>query len=397
MSKQPKATAKKKSTSKNPDYDNLDPRERAFALFTACEEARSEALEKGASYEDAHDAALAAWNAWVEPLLEERKQLEAEGIWEIEQNTDKINSFSHRTRLDASSFIFLDPNHTTSKLDNEPETHELDEGKLSGSKFSKILLCQTVSFNRFCFPGYISFKNTQFLGDAAFDIVQFSDHVSFENTIFQGFVVFDSTQFNDSTYFNNAHFEGVATFNDVHFKGNASFDNVNFKDDAFFVMLHFKDSAYFIDTHFKKDAYFNETHFKSDVFFNNTTFKGNADFSSAQFKGDAGFNLSIFMGTTSFYSSKFHAGADFTAITGESAFSLNGAGFSSAVPYFTQSNFKEIPRLDDISLALPQIGAKEIHKRSDKLFSTDWHLEKGALQQENIYQIEKLERLEAVT
>ena len=65
-------------------------RDETVALFLKCEEerrkARDEALETGKSENDAreiaHKAAMERWNAWAEPLLTERKAMEAEGRWD---------------------------------------------------------------------------------------------------------------------------------------------------------------------------------------------------------------------------------------------------------------------------------------------------------------------------
>jgi hypothetical protein len=64
-------------------------RDETVALFLECEakraEARAAALAEGKSErkarEIAHEAAKAHWNAWAEPLLAERKALEASGAW----------------------------------------------------------------------------------------------------------------------------------------------------------------------------------------------------------------------------------------------------------------------------------------------------------------------------
>ena len=64
-------------------------RDETVALFLECEakrgEARAAALAEGKGEDEAryiaHEAAKAHWNAWAEPLLAERKAMEADGRW----------------------------------------------------------------------------------------------------------------------------------------------------------------------------------------------------------------------------------------------------------------------------------------------------------------------------
>ena len=68
-------------------------RDETVALFLECEakraEARAAALaegkDEGGANTAAHEAAKAHWNAWAEPLLAERKAMEAAGRWAAEK------------------------------------------------------------------------------------------------------------------------------------------------------------------------------------------------------------------------------------------------------------------------------------------------------------------------
>jgi hypothetical protein len=69
-------------------------RDETVALFLECEakraEARATALAEGKDKDGAntagHEAAKAHWNAWAEPLLAQRKAMEADGRWAAEKD-----------------------------------------------------------------------------------------------------------------------------------------------------------------------------------------------------------------------------------------------------------------------------------------------------------------------
>ena len=50
-------------------------RDETVALFLECEAKRAAALAAGEPDDKAHEAAKAIWNAWAQPLVEQRKAL----------------------------------------------------------------------------------------------------------------------------------------------------------------------------------------------------------------------------------------------------------------------------------------------------------------------------------
>ena len=81
-------------------------RDETVALFLECEakraEARAAALAGGKAEDEREmpprEAAKAHWNAWAEPLLAERKAMEADGRWAAEKNFGRLKPKNEETR-----------------------------------------------------------------------------------------------------------------------------------------------------------------------------------------------------------------------------------------------------------------------------------------------------------
>src|ERR1700687_4522342 len=58
-------------------------RDETIALFEESEAKRMEALAAGKSADEAHDAAMAHWNAWAESILSKKKLLKDQGVWKV--------------------------------------------------------------------------------------------------------------------------------------------------------------------------------------------------------------------------------------------------------------------------------------------------------------------------
>ena len=98
-------------------------RDETVALFLECEakraEARAAALAEGKDEDDAdsiaHEAAKAHWNAWAEPLLAERKAMEADGRWAAEKDAwrsskpknEETRAWMEKPRLTSPAVSFL--------------------------------------------------------------------------------------------------------------------------------------------------------------------------------------------------------------------------------------------------------------------------------------------------
>jgi hypothetical protein len=89
-------------------------RDETIALFLECEAKRVEALAGGKSEDEAHLAAMRHWNAWAEPLLAERKALEADDRWRakhyynyIEPQNEVTRDCLSRAKADFRFCLFL--------------------------------------------------------------------------------------------------------------------------------------------------------------------------------------------------------------------------------------------------------------------------------------------------
>ena len=127
--------------------------------------------------------------------------------------------------------------------------------------------------------------------------------------------------------------------------------------------------ADFTEHEFDEDADFSGHIFPGDAGFDAAKFSGVAGFRDATFSGDAWFQQSSFKGFTSFKDGTFNGPADFSAIKGETAFSLEGAGFNE-VPDFYKAHFEEAPRL--VVLSIEPRGLKsQVSTLFEKGFKTE--------------------------
>ncbi len=148
-------------------------REATVRRFEACEskraEARAAALAEGKSEDDArdiaHEAAKARWNAWAEPLLAERKAMEASGVWAAEKNilgslepkNEQTHDWMERATADFSRCLFLlrGPEGTV-----EAAGEDKDKAEASEPPVKSIAIDNTViDFRGFVFPGRASFDS----------------------------------------------------------------------------------------------------------------------------------------------------------------------------------------------------------------------------------------------
>jgi hypothetical protein len=122
-----------------------------------------------------------------------------------------------------------------------------------------------------------------------------------------------------------------ARFSEAVFHLDAVFDRVEFVQVAGFRDAEFRGIARFDECGFKDAAWFLRTKFLDEVWFGQSEFQGFTNFSSALFKSYV----------------------SFSAARCEGAFNLNEAIFEKT-PDFTQTSFREAPRLDNVSL--PSVG-----------------------------------------
>ncbi len=357
------------------DYDKMNAKERAFALFTACEEAR----RNGYDGKNSHEAALACWNEWAEPLLAERAKLEADGEWAVKTGFDneidkyvvvgkneETRDFLARANIDADSFVFIERGWVDSD-DSQP-------GKEEAGETGKTIHCQLIKFDNFQFPGKTFFLSATFRGNASFNEVTFKGNTSFASATFKGDVSFLASTFQGCTLFGGAIFKDSLSFSqatfcdylllghtifegDVSFfnsvlKGIISFNSSTFRGEANFMGATFANDAYFNGTFFESGAYFNSAQFQCEAQFNSSTINGTATFRNASFMSDASFAHATCNSCVDFSQASFHSACSFTALHSVRAINLAGASFTSQVPQFTQAHFTESPRLDHLHLPM---------------------------------------------
>jgi len=318
----------------------MNANDRAFALFTACEAARSAvydaAREAGnpVGRVSAHAAALAVWDEWAGPLIDERMRIEDAGDWATEfgfdsdlvmktdvgQN-DRTREFLRRANINAASLAFVLRDYkgedNGNGEENDPESKAEDA--------VRTIECECISLTGYRFPGNAYFNSTTFKGDASI-----KGNVWFDNATFEVGAWFNSTTFEGNAYFGSATFEGNVYFGCAIFKGDARFYDATFEDTTLFNSVTFKGNAWFSKATFEDDARFNGATFEDAVSFGQVNFDSHADFSGA----------------------RFFAASDFTALHSTRAFNM--AGVLCQVPQFTQAHFTESPRLDH--LHLPEVG-----------------------------------------
>lgn len=353
-----------------PDYDNMTASDRAYALFTACEVARSK-VDPVTGEKGGHNAALKVWNAWALPLVAERERLIAAGEWEIGKEYDSAfggliefgkndltYSFFKRSVINASFFSFVEF--------CEVEHIENQNKNIVGNSGAKTICCDAINFSEFHFPGdalfrcakftgdiyfnkaifngYVWFSKAKFIGDvhfsgtifnkltvfsntnfnmaANFDVVIFNDKVEFENTIIESYASFENAIFNSILEFSECEIKGNAGFGSVKFNGeayfecslfyrSALFDKAEFNQRVWFVGAIFDGDAWFVNTTFQNEADFHDTVFNDDALFNGTKFISQVEFENATIKGNAKFNNTEFNGDVWFNSTKVIGKAQF--------------------------------------------------------------------------------------
>lgn len=172
--------------------------------------------------------------------------------------------------------------------------------------------------------------------------------------LFPGDVCFDGSRFGADATFKHAVFEGNATFARVAFEAISDFQDTVFKQQAYFVSATFNGIALFTRATFKRPA-----------LFVTATFRDYGQFLDAVFEDDVSFVQATFDGYTTFGRANFGrketsnpgAHANFTAIRADRTFNLAGAVFV-RVPDFAQANFREAPRLDNVSVSTPDFMSK---------------------------------------
>jgi hypothetical protein len=122
------------------------------------------------------------------------------------------------------------------------------------------------------------------------------------------------------------------------FNAGARFSEAVFHLDAVFDGVEFIQVAAFRDAEFRGIARFDEC-----------KFRGASSFLRSRFLGEVWFGQSEFHGFANFVNAVFKSDVSFSAARCEGAFNLNEVVFEK-IPDFTQTSFREAPRLDNVNL-----------------------------------------------
>jgi len=233
-----------------------------------------------------------AWNVWAEGMWAEKKRLEEAGLWAAEPLLGDLKEKNAETQawMAAARADFSSLRFITEALAQAADA-------AAGNVESILVEADSIDFSAFVFPGQAGFGAAQFHGYAWFEDAQFHKVAGF-----------GAAQFHGEAGFEAAQFHKVAGFEDAQFHKNISFEDAVFEQSARFTGAKFCEA------------------------------EGKANFFQATFKRFA-----------TFRDAHFFREAQFTAISVERAFDLRGAVFDT-LPDFTQANFREAPRLDNLTL-----------------------------------------------
>ncbi|RVU37963.1 hypothetical protein EOI86_01260 [Hwanghaeella grinnelliae] len=303
-----------------------------------------------------------AWNAWADEMLTQRKAFAEEGAWpegkRPPEGNDQIDAWQAQARADFSEQEF-------GKGDGDfndfvfPFRADFSEATLKGNAaFSGATFKGDADFIGATFTGNAGFGGATFKGNAYFSGATFKGDADFIGATFTGNAGFGGATFKGNAYFIGATFTGNAGFGGATFTGDADFIGATFKGDADFIGATFTGNAGFGGATFEGGAGFGGATFKGNAYFIGATFTGNAGFGGATFEGGAGFSAGTFSGTTSFRDARFlgeYADVSFEAAKSERAFTLQGSTFAT-VPDFSQMDFNQAPRVDNLRLHPRRLG-----------------------------------------
>ncbi len=312
-------------------------RDETIALFERREAARrrakaaalAEGEAEGGARDIAHDAAKAVWNAWAEPVLAERKRMEADGRWAAEKSWNSLRARNDATRqwVERAKVDFSRCRFFREGADGGVAA-EVKEESFAGDPPVKAIPLEdhNADFSDFLFPGDAEFGSATFSGDAWFD-----------GATFFGAAWFDSATFSGDAEFGSATFSGTAWFRSATFSGDAEFGSATFSGDARFGSAIFSGTARFGGATFSDDAEFDSATFPGNARFGGATFSGTASFDSATFTGSASFDGATFSGNARFGGATFSGDARFENATFSKEVYFRNAVFSDA--FFERSRF----------------------------------------------------------
>ena len=267
----------------------------------------------------------AAWNAWAQDRLAERRAWAEDDTWPEGKNPPWENADIKRWRenatadfsdhtfeadVDFDGWVF--PSHVYFRETQFSGGTNFSEAQFSrDAYFAEAQFAGDATFEEAQFSGDATFEEAQFAGDATFEEAQFSGDATFEEALFSGNAAFSKAQFSGYAAFSKAQFSGYAAFREAQFSGYAGFSDAQFSGDAAFREAQFSGDAAFSDAQFSGHAAFSKAQFSGNANFSDAQFSGDAAFSKAQFSGYAGFSDAQFSGDATFEEAQFSRDAYF--------------------------------------------------------------------------------------
>lgn len=277
------------------------------------------------------------WNKWANDMLARKSELEKAGKWSWNQ---KYQYFWD---------IIISDNFEISSEEMRVWIKEasVDFSNLNSKEFisnDKFKTQDIINCRDYIFPGPVNFRSTVFDHPASFEGARFLEEVDFHGATFKNNVVFI-----------NVYCYGIAAFTKAVFNGKGIFNKSKFYNHTVFQ-----------EVVGEKLLDFTNTHFMSEADFNSMKFQAEGNFYKAKFYNVANFRLVRFYESVMLDKVEFRGVVDFSGMISKGLFSMGSAIYTNTIPNFTQANFVEIPRLDNIKI-LPSPSYKKIELPSKKL------------------------------
>jgi hypothetical protein len=207
--------------------------------------------------------------------------------------------------------------------------------------FDNAFFSGKIRFIKTDFNKSVNFKGSYFNETADFEDSQFFEDIDLSYSNFAKDARFKRSKFNKLADFRWSILGGTEfkeiSFRESQFNGDAYFWGSIFNNTAVFSGSNFEKVAYFREVIFRSNAHFIQSNF-NDAYFMNSTFNKAADFKKSQFNGRASFWKSLFNGNASFWSSTFNKSVDFKELNFIGPSNFRGSSFIDSVD-FSGSHF----------------------------------------------------------
>lgn len=235
------------------------------------QEAKKSLIVNGFSEDEANSQACQTWNNWASQMINERKLLKDNELWQVENEgainpigiNDETQSWLKRAKVDFSRVIFTraeQDKNISPKIVNDSVKVKVDS-QGEAINFNGLIFPGPTSFEQSVFDGWVWFRDAKFYGQANFKSVQFLTWVGFEDTefhhlswfnevLFSDHGVFTGARFKKDTQFDLSEFNLGGNFTDTKFFGNTSFfaiashrgflvNNIFFENTPSFIQANF--------------------------------------------------------------------------------------------------------------------------------------------------------------